>query len=400
MKQSLSKISRFHSLDALRGIAALSVVFWHWQHFFYSGTTPGSFDVERLPFFDWAFIFYTKGWLAVDLFFSLSGFIFYWLYSKPVAEGAISPGQFALLRISRLYPLHLATLLFVGMSQFWLLCAGGSYFVYPTNDAKHFLLNLLFVSSWGFESSYSFNGPIWSVSVEVLLYMIFFGFCRLLPIRAIGLGLISVGGFIVYLEYNPAIGRGIISFFLGGCVYVAYQAIVNSRHARLTAILATALMVCAWTATLIVASPAAKFAIPDMTSPLLLWHLEPSVKWVLQRASTVWPVLVLFPLTILSLALTETLRGTLGRRLSILGDISYSSYLLHFPLQILFFVVIEKMGWAPSVYYSPWFMGLFFAVLIATCLISYRFFEVPAQQFLRRSVRTRQLSARGAISRA
>lgn len=52
----------------------------------------------------------------------------------------------------------------------------GSYFVYPNNDIKHFLLNLFFASSWSFESGHSFNGPIWSVSVEVLLHALFF-FC-------------------------------------------------------------------------------------------------------------------------------------------------------------------------------------------------------------------------------
>jgi peptidoglycan/LPS O-acetylase OafA/YrhL len=66
-----SAIERFHSLDLLRGVAALSVVFWHWQHFFYSGTGR-NYPLERMPLVDVFFLLYAKGWLAVELFFSLS----------------------------------------------------------------------------------------------------------------------------------------------------------------------------------------------------------------------------------------------------------------------------------------------------------------------------------------
>src|SRR5207244_9707990 len=48
--------------------------------------------------------------------------------------------------------------------------------------------------------------------------------------------------------------------------------------------------------------------------------------------------LLLFPLTILTLAVWEARRGRLGRRLAFVGQISYSSYLLHFPLQMHFAV--------------------------------------------------------------
>lgn len=98
-----------------------------------------------------------------------------------------------------------------------------------------------------------------------------------------------------------------------------------------------------------------------------------------------WPVMVLFPMTILSLALIETRRGSLGKRVSFLGDISYSSYLLHFPLQLLFSALVAKFSGNDSVYYSSWFMGLFFAVLITISLGSFRYFELPSQRFLRQA---------------
>jgi peptidoglycan/LPS O-acetylase OafA/YrhL len=60
-----------------------------------------------------------------------------------------------------------------------------------------------------------------------------------------------------------------------------------------------------------------------------------------------------FPCTIVALALLETGRGTLGRRLSFLGDISYSSYLLHFPLQMTCVFFAQALGLPRSVFLSP-----------------------------------------------
>jgi len=85
---------RFYSLDLIRGLAALSVVFWHWQHFFYDGVTPGVYNVQNQPFYALFFVLYQRGWLAVDFFFSLSGFIFFWLYVGAIAERRVGAWHF------------------------------------------------------------------------------------------------------------------------------------------------------------------------------------------------------------------------------------------------------------------------------------------------------------------
>lgn len=382
MNQHQKALERFYSLDVLRGIAALSVVFWHWQHFFV-GPNHGTLVLADLPLSQWIFPLYTKGWLAVDLFFSLSGFVFYWLYSKRVADGAISAGKFALLRFSRLYPLHFATLLFVAGSQLLLMNAVGSFFVYPNNDSYHFLLNVFFASSWGIERGYSFNGPFWSVSVEVLLYALFFAFSRLFQIRVIFLIFVSMAGFLIIQKYNPPIGRGVGSFFLGGCVFLAYQTIINSNRAAALTRWVSYLAICVWLATIITAQPAVDLSLINLHSVPYIWRFDALFQWGMQKTLRFWPVIVLFPLTILALALIETRRGSLGRRVSFIGDISYSSYLLHFPLQIVFYVAVARFSVDNSIYYSPWFMALFFAVLVTVSFASFRYFEMPAQRFLR-----------------
>jgi len=377
-------VKRFYSLDVLRGFAALSVVFWHWPHFFFSGTKPGTFDAARLPFSEWMFVFYTKGWLAVDLFFCLSGFIFYWLYSTRIYQCEISPSKFALLRFSRLYPLHLATFLFVVVGQFWMIHVAGRYFVYPNNDVKHFLLHLVLASSWGFERGHSFNGPVWSVSVEVSLYVMFFFCSRLLPIRAFLLAAFSLVGFLFIQKLYPPMGRGIGSFFFGGCVFLAYKAILSSHRSFVLTKWVIILTANVWIVTIAAVYQGIDTRLLTVYTTLFSPRYEALFDWIIQKVLVLWPVLAVFPLTILSLALFETHRGSLAKRLSFLGDISYSSYLLHFPLQILFAAIVSGFGIDNSVYYSPWLMLLFFAVLVLACFLSFRYLEMPAQNYLRK----------------
>src|ERR1700759_328384 len=90
---------RLTSLDALRGVAALSVVLWHWQHFFaISGDWQDGWRRDMQPFYAVLKPFYLQGWAAVDLFFVLSGFVFFWLYGDAVRTRAIVAGRFAWLR--------------------------------------------------------------------------------------------------------------------------------------------------------------------------------------------------------------------------------------------------------------------------------------------------------------
>jgi len=186
---------RFYSLDVIRGVAALAIVFWHWKHFYYfNGSGVIELEGLREPFYDYLFVLYEKGLFAVEFFFALSGFIFYWLYSDSVSKGKVQVWNFAVLRLSRLYPLHFATLILVLGFQIITFYRAGEFFVYPFNDLHHFVLNVLFMSYWGMESGESFNGPTWSVSIEVLLYVIFFAVCRARLVKGRHLLVFAVSG--------------------------------------------------------------------------------------------------------------------------------------------------------------------------------------------------------------
>ena len=87
--------------------------------------------------------------------------------------------KFARLRFSRLYPLHTLTLFLVAGMQILFYRATGKFFIYELNDWQHFLSSLFMAQQWLPPSiEQTFNGPAWSVSVEVLLYAIFFALMR------------------------------------------------------------------------------------------------------------------------------------------------------------------------------------------------------------------------------
>lgn len=206
--------SRFHLLDAIRGFAALAIVFWHWQHFY--PADRANFVRAAQPFYEIFYPLYEAGWMAVELFFALSGFIFFWLYHESISGGRMAAGRFAFLRFSRLYPLHFLTLLFMAGGQIYRHSIGLPSFVYDSNGAWYFLANLLFVQAWPVGSEESFNGPTWSVSIEVLLYAFFFGFALLCRKPRVLSFLICVVVGLVVMRFHRTLGRGILEFYMGG----------------------------------------------------------------------------------------------------------------------------------------------------------------------------------------
>jgi peptidoglycan/LPS O-acetylase OafA/YrhL len=373
-------VKRLHSLDALRGLAALSVVVWHWQHFFaIDGGWPNNWNPADQPFYGVLKPLYEQGWVAVDLFFALSGFIFFWLYGEAIRERRIAAVNFAVLRFSRLYPLHFATLIGVSFLQTVFARDSGSFFIYTANDLRHFLLNLAFVQQWAPPSSdLSFNGPSWSVSVEVLLYAVFFMFCRTGLGSRQALALVALG--VAIFHWNNPVARGLIGFFLGGIAFHAGEAIAARNGARRIATLVCAAAVLAWVAVGIEAYRG------PFDAELAAWAArfqDPVARQYAEHLRWLAFVLIVSPLTILGLALHERVLGGRYESLSGLGDISYSTYLLHFPLQLALATAALRLAIPAAAFRSGAVMVGFFALLIGLGALSYRFFERPAQEMIR-----------------
>ena len=357
MLKKIKLPARLYSLDALRGLAALAVIFWHWQHFFCIGPTLSStFRITEQPLFSIFFLLYQNGDRAVDIFFSLSGFIFFWLYSRAISRGEISATDFFIRRFARLYPLHFLTLLFVALEQFVYWKMNQNFFVYQRNDLFNFILNLFLISSIGLEKGASFNEPAWSISVEFFLYIVFFMICKSNKTSTKFIIILSLLGFILSAFYSP-LGRGIGSFFLGGCIYCVYSSVLATKKSE--QILRIVIILTAG-----------------------FWIAEIYASFNNFPLGKLFSAIILFPSTILTLALIETRQKEFGKRLSVLGDISYSSYLWHFPLQLFFFEASKLLGANINIFNSPIMLVAFFSLLLLISFFSHRYIEMPVQRYI------------------
>jgi peptidoglycan/LPS O-acetylase OafA/YrhL len=71
-------------------------------------------------------------------------------------------------------------LLLVALGQHIYLMSHEEPFIYSENSGVAFAYQLFLASNWFRSEYYSFNAPIWSVSVEILIYFAFFGVMRTL----------------------------------------------------------------------------------------------------------------------------------------------------------------------------------------------------------------------------
>lgn len=226
--------NRLLALDISRSFAAFIVVLRHWQHFAYNGISlPKDFDMASQPLYRAFRMLYESGSVPLEYFFLLSGFIFFWLYRCSIEDRSMTFSNFWVRRISRLYPLHLVTLLMVALLQMVYVSNNGYPFVYPFNDLYHFFLNLVLASKWGFEKGWSFNAPVWVVSIEILLYCLFFITAYARQGRALFCLGVSVICFVIPSFIHHAIFSGMALFFLGGFVFHA-TFLVSTRLRKLT----------------------------------------------------------------------------------------------------------------------------------------------------------------------
>jgi peptidoglycan/LPS O-acetylase OafA/YrhL len=148
------------SLTSLRGIAALAVVM---QHFSATAEKHSAVSIPSLV---------PHGYLAVDFFFVLSGYIMCYTYLAAFQrQGVAAYGPFLLRRAVRLLPLNIfvtLALLLLG----WASVQGlGRNIFFGDVGWGDVIANLLMLQGLGV--GVNMNGPAWSVSAEFLAYLAF-----------------------------------------------------------------------------------------------------------------------------------------------------------------------------------------------------------------------------------
>lgn len=336
------------ALTSLRGIAALGVAAAHLT----------------------GFAVLHRQYLWVDFFFVLSGFILVHAYKATFRDGITRHAAltFFRARFFRIYPLHLAMLLvMVALETMKLATQHHGFTGY--NSMPLLIQNIFLVQNWALGSGFSWNMPAWSISTEMAAYILFpIILCFGWRMRGAMAGLAAVAATGLGWQWltdssltSPSIVRCLCEFSIGMTIYMTGP-VLKDRASLVQLICIPALLVVFIT------------SVPDLLAV---------------------PV---FALLVSSLGSDK---GPLARALQpgslrYLGLISYSIYLVHFPV-IQFFSLLDHRvlhdtfaNGGPLVRLS--FSAAVLPMILGIASLTYFFLEVPCRQWgVRRFVRNRMV---------
>lgn len=345
----------YTNLELLRFFAAFAVMVSHFRHF--EIDIDVAFSPFSYPFAAALAPLYMYGAYAVPFFWLLSGFVFFAQYEKALRTRTVSGARFAGLRFARLYPLHITTALLVFFVQpvYAAVSGSGKSFIYQDNALEDLFLHTLMVSHFDPRSPQSLNGPVWSVSLEILVYITFFLIMRFSPrpyLTSLVLALLVVPA---SMTSRNDILTVVSLFYIGGFIYLfASRVYPTWNRFRRQVSLAGAIAL-----------------------------IAVQVVGVITQPHVTFPRMALLFITIVTVAaLLPQVRGRAGRVFGHLGNTTYSSYLVHFPLQLVAVTVMAAFGVVPDAT-SPALLISYVVVVYAVSVVVYRYFEKPAMDKIR-----------------
>jgi peptidoglycan/LPS O-acetylase OafA/YrhL len=350
IKSDVGYPAEIPALTSLRFFAAMWVVLLH-----YADWLPG----KAPPII-------SRGTLAVDFFFMLSGFILVHAHRRQIATRTLAARLFYVKRLARIYPLHFATLIF------YAVMVGALALMHKAlpNPARYslvqFVLNLLLLHAVQIKDAGSWNYPSWSVGSEWIAYLAFPLFATLIfeRLHKVRPAVIVVFATLIFLavyaasplvtgvpflEIHSNFGylRVLPEFLLGMALYRLFE---NQRAQ--------------WF------SHAA--AIPLLTAAILL--------------TTYWgqSLLTIGLLAALICAAAEASRARFAptllssRPLKYLGTNSYALYMVHLPVSTVLFQGAKTFG----KHVSPAFVGAGIPIAIAVAALAHHWIEIPGHRLV------------------
>jgi len=299
--------NHFEALDGWRGLCACLVVLFHFH-----GNSP----IYHSPLV-------RNSYLFVDFFFVLSGFVIAWNYGSRLGTW---PGvrQFLVLRVGRLYPLHIFMLLLFLAWESAKLAFGqtgpnGTLAFTGDNQTGTVLSNIFLVQSLHLNDTLSWNAPSWSISTELWAYVVFALVSVMVGLRGWMLGLVALAAPLFLLAvtrtgmdvtYDWGLVRCLFGFALGVACARLHRA--HGDRARM-------------------AGPVIATAVETAALAAVVWFVSFAGK-------SNWSLLAPFVFAGAVLVFAGE-RGVFSRMLQLrffrwLGVLSYSIYLTHY-----FFVV-------------------------------------------------------------
>ncbi len=353
--------NRLLGLEAIRFLAACGVLAVHYHHFYHIVPNAVGRGITIYPFYySFPFLYALAGEWAVQTFWCLSGFIFFWKYQESISSKTIGFKDFFLLRFARLYPLHLLTLILVAIGQavYWHMT--GSYFLKSLISVPHFVANLMMAGNRLFMPG-SFNFPIWSVSIEVLVYFIFYFISRFFT-TSIRFNIFIVLVFCLASWYHmqggnlrgfPSLLECLLFFYTGGMAATLKKRFdLNNFSCHF-----------GWIGVVLI--------------PFVFWktgafHSDNTIFLFL----AVWLPIVMFSASG-DYQVSRRIRGAIET----LGNLTYASYLIHIPFQLLIAVIC--LHWHIHLpLKSKFFLAGYMAAVFSLSYFIYRYFEMPMKRMI------------------
>ncbi len=327
-------------LTAIRGFAALWVVGHHLQF---------ELSYAGYPAAGWLF---RPGYVAVDIFFVLSGFVITAVHRHLTRAGL---GDFFLRRIFRLYPLHLFVLALILGLWLWSEARFGAHD--PTERLRDLPIVVLLLQPYLIHGL-TWNTVSWSIGVELLCYALFpLAIRGLRRLEFIGCALILLMMAAIERHVHsemiwgwPAIARGLAGFGLGMAVQQMTVLVRRPRPHAASLIEVAALL------GILLAVIGSFLRIVPLLAALLIWALAAERGVVARGLGAGWCVW--------------------------LGRISFSVYLIHPTLIDVAFVWLppRRLGLGHTADGLVWTL-LVVSLLLGVATLTWRWIEEPARRF-------------------
>lgn len=359
---------RYELLDGLRGVAAFLVILYHFGEGF--ATSP----VDQLM---------NHGYLAVDFFFVLSGFVIGYAYDGRWSRG-MTAGRFMLRRVIRLHPMVVLSVMLGAVAY---LLQGSVRWDGTPVPLPHLLLALLLglflipvlpgmsAEVRGNGEMFPLNGPSWSLFFEYIgsiLYAIVLhrlskkALAAVTALSGIGLTAVILGN--VSGAYHVGVGWSAEGLgFLGGFLRLSFSfsaGLLMSRCFRKTNIRG-AFWICAAAIALILSCP---YVTTDGNVS------------VLNGAYDCVCTLFLFPAIVYVGACGATTDRFSTNTCEFLGQLSYPVYIIHYPVMYLFYAWVWNNG--ITLEEALPICAALFVCIIFMAWLALRFYDTPLRRYL------------------
>lgn len=359
----------YELLDGLRGVAALLVI---WYHVF-EGFATSPYDQK-----------FNHGYLAVDFFFILSGFVIGYAYDDRWGK-TLTIKQFFKRRLIRLHPMVILGAIF-GAISYWL--QGSERWdgvAVPLSMVLLALLANLFLCPVmpgvahdvrGNNEMFPLNGPSWSLFFEYIGNILYALFLRRMstPFLAFFVGLAGVGlasYAILGLSGYGHLGVGwslIDHNLLGGMLRLLFSFCIGLLMSRVFKLVAVrgAFWICSFVLAIL-------FAVPHIGGESAAWQ-----NGLYDAVCTI----VIFPVLVYIAASGKTTDRISSRICKFLGDISYPIYIVHYPSMYLYYSWLWRNGYT---FAQTWPLAL--ALFVGNIILAYaclKLYDEPVRRWLSR----------------